>query len=44
MGPKLALNDRDRPSASRNRKVGAAWVPYTSDFTLTLVGDFNPSW
>jgi len=45
MGPKLAFIDEDKADPlSRNLKVGASWVPYTShDFTLTLVGDFNQS-
>jgi len=45
MGPKLAFIDEDKADPlSRNIKVGAAWVPFTTkDFTLTLVEDFNQS-
>jgi hypothetical protein len=45
MGPKLAFIDEDKADPlSRNLKIGAAWVPYTSkDLTVTLVEDFNQS-
>ena len=45
MGPKLAFIDEDKADPlSRNLKVGAAWVPFTTkDFTVTLVEDFNQS-
>jgi long-subunit fatty acid transport protein len=45
LGPSLAFISEDKADPlSRNLKIGACWVPYTSkDFTVTLVEDFNQS-
>jgi len=45
LGPKLSFISEDKADPlSRNLKVGACWVPFTTkDFTLTLVEDYNQS-